>query len=123
MKISITANTSWYLYNFRRNTISALLNAGYEVIALSPDAEYKSKLEELGCKCFTIKMQRWGKNPLQDFKTMLSFYRIFKKEKVNITLNFTPKNNIYATLAASLLHIKVINNIAGLGVAFIQNTI
>ncbi|EFA4931134.1 glycosyltransferase family 1 protein, partial [Escherichia coli] len=64
MKISITANTSWYLYNFRRNTISALLNAGYEVIALSPDAEYKSKLEELGCKCFTIKMQRWGKNPL-----------------------------------------------------------
>lgn len=123
MKISITANTSWYLYNFRRNTISALLNAGYEVIALSPDTEYKSKLETLGCKCFTIKMQRWGKNPLQDFQTILSFYRIFKKEKVNITLNFTPKNNIYATLAANLLNIRVINNIAGLGVAFIQNTL
>ncbi|EHV4448916.1 glycosyltransferase family 1 protein, partial [Escherichia coli] len=92
MKISITANTSWYLYNFRRNTISALLNAGYEVIALSPDTEYKSKLETLGCKCFTIKMQRWGKNPLQDLQTILSFYTIFKKEKVNITLNFTPKN-------------------------------
>ncbi|HHD2904658.1 TPA: glycosyltransferase family 1 protein, partial [Enterobacter kobei] len=63
MKISITANTSWYIYNFRRNTILKLIEAGHEVVAVSPDLEYKSKLETLGCKYIQIKMQRWGKNP------------------------------------------------------------
>ncbi|MGE6295699.1 glycosyltransferase family 4 protein [Aeromonas media] len=121
MKISITANTSWYIYNFRRNTIVALVNAGYEVIVISPDSEYKERLEGLGCKCIQITMQRWGKNPLFDLKTFFDFYLIFKREKIFITLNFTPKNNIYATFAAKLSNVKVINNIAGLGVAFIHD--
>ncbi|HFK5768829.1 TPA: glycosyltransferase family 4 protein [Enterobacter ludwigii] len=123
MKISITANTSWYIYNFRRNTIRTLISAGHEVIAVSPDSDYKDKLESLGCKYFQIKMQRWGKNPFVDLLTFYDFYKVFKKEGVNLTLNFTPKNNIYATFAASLLNIKVINNIAGLGVIFIQKNI
>ncbi|XRP07346.1 glycosyltransferase [Enterobacter cloacae] len=88
---------------------------------MCPDDEYQDKLEELGCTFIVIPMQRWGKNPLSDLKTLFAFYKVFKQYKINITLNFTPKNNIYATLAASVLNIKVINNIAGLGVVFIQN--
>ena len=37
-----------------------------------------------------------------------------------MVLNFTPKNNIYSTLAASQLNISCINNIAGLGFLFIN---
>ncbi|AFM60745.1 glycosyltransferase family 4 protein [Enterobacter cloacae] len=121
MKISITANTSWYIYNFRKNTIRALREKGYEVFAICPDDEYQDKLEKLGCTLIVIPMQRWGKNPLSDLKTLFAFYKVFKQYKINLTLNFTPKNNIYATLAASVLNIKVINNIAGLGVVFIEN--
>ncbi|WP_288789728.1 glycosyltransferase family 4 protein [uncultured Enterobacter sp.] len=123
MKISITANTSWYIYNFRRNTILALIKCGHEIVAVSSDLDYKEKLEALGCKYVQIEMQRWGKNPFFDLKTIYGFYKIFKKEKIELTLNFTPKNNIYATYAASLLNIKVINNIAGLGVAFIEKNL
>lgn len=123
MKISITANTSWYIYNFRRNTILALINSGHEIIAVSSDLDYKDKLESLGCKYVQIEMQRWGKNPFFDLKTIYDFYKIFKKEKVELTLNFTPKNNIYASYAASFLNIKIINNIAGLGVVFIVNNL
>lgn len=123
MKISITANTSWYIYNFRRNTILSLINAGHDVVAISPDQDYKEKLESLGCKFIPMKMQRWGKNPFFDLKTIYDFYRIFKKEKIQLTLNFTPKNNIYATFAAHFLNVKVVNNIAGLGVVFIQKNL
>lgn len=122
MKISITANTSWYLFNFRKNTILALIKAGHEVIAISPDTDYKSKIENLGCKFAQIRMQRKGKNPLFDLMTVFDFYTVFKKENVELTLNFTPKNNIYASLAARIMRIKVINNIAGLGVVFIEKT-
>ncbi|MFQ1903942.1 glycosyltransferase family 4 protein [Aeromonas veronii] len=121
MKISITANTSWYIYNFRRNTILTIIDYGHEVIVISPDSEYKEKLESMGCKCVSIRMQRRGKNPIHDLQTLIDFYSVFKKEGINLTLNFTPKNNIYATLAAKILGVKVINNIAGLGVSFLQN--
>ena len=123
MKISITANTSWYIYNFRRNTILKLIEAGHEVFAVSPDLEYKSKLETLGCKYIQIKMQRWGKNPFFDIITIYDFYKVFKSQEIQIALNFTPKNNIYATIAAHLLNVSVINNIAGLGVVFIQKSL
>ncbi|MEZ9786456.1 hypothetical protein AB4339_16545 [Vibrio breoganii] len=46
--ISISANTSWYLYNFRKNTILALIAKGYSVIAIAPEDEYSVKLSELG---------------------------------------------------------------------------
>ncbi|OUF38872.1 hypothetical protein AZZ64_001561, partial [Enterobacter cloacae] len=86
MKISITANTSWYIYNFRKNTIRALREKGYEVFAICPDDEYQDKLEELGCTFIVIPMQRWGKNPLSDLKTLFAFYKVFKQYKINITL-------------------------------------
>ncbi len=47
-KISITSNTSWYLYNFRKNTILSLIANGYQVVAVAPKDEYSSKLEEPG---------------------------------------------------------------------------
>ena len=40
-----------------------------------------------------------------------------------MVLNFTPKNNIYSTIAASLYQIPSINNIAGLGILFINESI
>lgn len=46
--VAISANTSWYLYNFRRNTITALLDAGYQVVAIAPKDDYSPKLESLG---------------------------------------------------------------------------
>lgn len=116
--VAITANTCWYIYNFRKNTILALLGRGYKVIFCSPRDEYVPYLEELGCVFREVEIDRSGKNPVRDFHTIFSFYRIFKKNKVNVVLNFTPKNNIYSTIAAKTAHAKVINNIAGLGAAF-----
>jgi len=120
MIIAISANTSWYLYNFRKNTILALINDGYNVIVVCPDNDYKEKIELLGCDFELIRMDRKGKNPLKDLLSLCDFYKVYKKNKVDIVLNFTPKNNIYSTLAAKALKIKVINNIAGLGVVFVK---
>lgn len=120
MIIAISANTSWYLYNFRKNTILALINDGYNVIIVCPDNDYKEKIELLGCDFELIRMDRKGKNPLKDLLSLYDFYKVYKRNKVDIVLNFTPKNNIYSTLAAKALKIKVINNIAGLGVVFVK---
>jgi glycosyltransferase involved in cell wall biosynthesis len=121
--IAITANTSWYLYNFRKNTILALIEQGYHVIAIAPEDEYSGKLSSLGCQFIHINIDQGGTNPGNDIKTFFDFYRIYQKNNIAVVLNFTPKNNIYSTLAASFNGSQSINNIAGLGVLFINESI
>lgn len=119
--IAITANTSWYIYNFRKNTIIELINRGITVHVISPFDDYTSKLRALGCMVHDIKIDGRGINPVTDAFTCLNFLRLYLKIKPQAILNFTPKNNIYSSLAAAPLRIPVINNIAGLGHAFIND--
>ncbi|MFA0560642.1 glycosyltransferase [Vibrio breoganii] len=121
--MAISSNTSWYIYNFRKNTILALIEQGYQVIAIAPEDEYSAKLSELGCEFIHINIDQGGTNPVKDIKSFLDFYRIYKNKNIDVTLNFTPKNNIYSTLAAHFNGTKSINNIAGLGILFINESI
>nr|ADN43875.1 WcmT [Escherichia coli] len=118
-----SANTRWYLYNFRVNTIRCLVKEGYRVLAIAPKDDYSEQLELLGSEFINIFIDQSGKNPIKDLITLFKFYSIFKRENVNCVLNFTPKNTIYSTLAASLANVKAINNIAGLGLLFIEECI
>lgn len=122
-RIAISSNTSWYLYNFRKNTILALISQGYDVYAIAPRDEYSNKLECLGSRFIHIDIEQSGTNPFNDLSTLLSFRRVFLAHKIDVALNFTPKNNIYSTLAAKLCGVKTINNIAGLGILFINESI
>ena len=123
MIIAITANTSWYLYNFRKNTILALLEQGYDVITIASSDSYSQRLIDLGTTYIEINIDSGGTNPIKDISTFYAFYKNYKQHKPYITLNFTPKNNIYSTLSAKLLGIKTLNNIAGLGTLFINESI
>jgi len=121
--IAITANTSWYLFNFRKNTIISLLDSGYKVLVVAPKDKYSDYLLELGCEYIDIAIDQGGSNPLKDILTMYLFYKIYKVKQPKVVLNFTPKNNIYSTLAASVNKIPTINNIAGLGILFINESL
>ncbi len=121
--IAISANTSWYLYNFRKNTILALIGQGYQVLAIAPQDEYSAKLSELGCKFIHINIDQGGTNPIRDIQTFFSFFRLYKNKNIDVVLNFTPKNNIYSTLAACFNGTQSINNIAGLGILFVNESI
>lgn len=118
--IAITANTSWYLYNFRGNLIKSLIADGHQVTAIAPQDQYTHRLKALGCHFEHIDIDQRGTNPLTDFLCCLAFYRLYKRLKPDLVFNFTPKNNIYSTLAASRLSIRCVNNIAGLGSVFIE---
>lgn len=121
--IAISANTSWYLYNFRSNTIKSIIDKGYSVVAIAPRDDYSIKLEGLGAKFIDVNIDQGGTNPVNDIKTYFDFLRIYKDNQVDVVLNFTPKNNIYGTLAAASCSVKSINNIAGLGIVFIKQGI
>lgn len=121
--VVITSNTSWYLYNFRKNTILALLKEGYRVVSVSPKDDYSQKLVDLGVEYQHIEIDQGGTNPIKDMRTFFGFISLYRKLRPDAVLNFTPKNNIYSTLAASLFGAKSVNNIAGLGMVFINENI
>jgi len=123
MKIAISINTTWNIYNFRLGLIKALLNKGYEVYAISPYDEYAKKLETIGVKHIDIKINNKGTNPLEDIKLINNYYKIFRNIKPDIILLYTIKPNIYGSLAAGILSIPVISNISGLGTVFLNNNL
>lgn len=122
MKVVLSANTSWYLYNFRKNTIKQFVALGHDVYIVAPVDGYTTELRSLGCTCLNVNISGRGMNPFNEFSTLLEFKRIYSQCRPDVIFNFTPKNNIYSTLAAYFLPSKIVNNIAGLGTAFVKRS-
>jgi len=122
-KIAIISNLSWNLYNFRLSLMVAMRDAGYEVVAIAPYDSYSQKIIDAGFEFHAIEMNAQGINPLEDLKTTYAFYKLFKKTSPDVVCQYTIKPNIYGSLMATLLKIKMVNNIAGLGTLFIKENL
>ena len=114
----ICANTSWNLINFRSGLILSLIENGYDVVAVAPSDEHSSKLLDMGCRYIEIPMEKRGKSPFVDALLFLRFLLTILKYQPEFFLSYTIKPNIYGSIAANLLKVKTINNIAGLGTMF-----
>lgn len=117
MKILILTNSSSGLYSFRQELIAKLLE-NHEVTAYTPDSGDIEKLEALGCRICTLKMDRRGINPLSDFKLLWNIRSILLEELPDLVITYTIKPNIYGGLVCRLLSIPYAVNITGLGTAF-----
>lgn len=120
-KILLTANTTFAVYNFRYGLMKALEKQGYQIVVVAPKDTHSEDIKKNGWKYIELKMDRRGANPLKDLKLIYDYYRILKKEKPKVSLQFTIKPNIYGNIAANFLKIPTINNITGLGDIFDSN--
>lgn len=118
--ITLSANTSWYLFNFRASTIRALTAAGYRVVCLSPPDDYGPRLPSLGCEWLPLAMDNAGTHPGRDLALLGRFVRHYRQLRPAVAFHFTIKNNVYGTWAARALGIAAVNNVSGLGTAFIR---
>jgi glycosyltransferase involved in cell wall biosynthesis len=121
LKIIICINTAWNLVNFRSNLIRSMVANGHEVIAVAPADEYAASLAELGCRYVPMSMDTQGTHPGRDLILFWRFLRLMRSERPDVYLGYTVKPNVYGSLAAHMLRIPVINNIAGLGAVFIKD--
>lgn len=89
---------------------------------MAPYDSYAPHLAELGCRYVPMPMDNKGTHPGRDAVLALRFYFLFLRERPDVYLGYTVKPNVYGSLAAHLLGIPVINNIAGLGAVFIDKS-
>lgn len=116
----IVANTTWYVFNFRSRLIQELAKAGYAVTVLSPADEYVDRVRALGVRHFHLEMDNAGTNPIRDAALLVRLIVLFRRERPGVLLTYTPKVNIFSSIAATWTNVPVIANISGLGTGFIR---
>ena len=117
--VVIAANTAWNIVNFRGALVHGLRADGWRVVALAGDDASAAALADLGAEFVPIRIDSGGTSILRDGRLLLDFWRILRRLRPQAFLGFTVKPNVYGSLAASLLGIRTVNNISGLGTAFL----
>lgn len=118
--ILLSTNTSWNIVNFRSGLVRALVARGFDVVAASPVDTHVARLEQIGCRHVPLAMDNKGADPLKDSALFLRYLGLMRRERPDIYLGWTIKPNIYGSLAARLLGLPVVNNVSGLGTAFLR---
>ena len=122
--IALSANVPWFLWHFENGLIHTLIAKGYQVHCIAQyDKNIFKKLENIGCVCHSVHLNRKGMNPFKDIITIVQYIKLLRKIHPKILLNFTIKPVIYGSIASQLLKIKTVNTITGLGTAFIAGGI
>lgn len=119
MKIFISANTTWFVYNFRRCLINELIKQGHEVIVFAPKDRYVESIEKFGARHLNLSINNSGTNPIIEAIALLRLAIILGKERPKLIYSNTPKINIYLSLASSLIGIPIIATVCGLGSGFL----
>ncbi len=122
VKILISVNAAWNIWNFRRPLVEALLADGHAVTILAPKDDAAPKLEALGCSFRELEMNVKGLNPLHDAQLLWRLRQSFRDLQPDVILSFTIKNNIFGAIAAKSARIPFIPNVTGLGTAFLSGS-
>ncbi|TDR38612.1 glycosyltransferase involved in cell wall biosynthesis [Tahibacter aquaticus] len=119
MKVVLFANTDWYLYNFRLGLALELQRRGVDVLLISPDGPYGSRLHALGLRWIVAPLRRRSLDPLSELRTIVWLWRLLRREQPNLIHGFTIKCAVYASIAARLAGVRArIGAVTGMGYVF-----
>ena len=120
--ISLSSNTAWSLFNFRGGLIRSLIDRHHRVCVIAPRDEFSSRLAGMGCDVLDIRIDNKGVNPMLDVRTLFDYLLLYLRLRPDVALHYTVKANIYGSLAARMLGVPCVNNVSGLGTAFIHES-
>jgi glycosyltransferase involved in cell wall biosynthesis len=119
--ILLVANTSWYLYNFRRPLARALRARGAQVVLMAPRDKYSTRLLDEGFVWRELDVPRNRLDILAEVRGLARFIRTYHRERPLAAHHFTIKCVIYGTLASILTGVPFrINAVTGLGHVFLS---
>lgn len=113
--IALLTNNDDDVYCFRKELIEGLIAEGYDMLVSCPDGPKFELMKYISFIYDNPDIDRRGTNPIADGKLMFHYWKLFRKYRPAVVLTYTAKPNVYASIAAHILGIPVINNLTGLG--------
>ena len=114
--VVFTGGTAWYLWNFRRNVIAALVERGWSTVAVAPEDESAARLDAMqGVQFVEWPVDLYGSNPIREGQSLLRLGGLLRRRKPSFVFNHGIKPNIYGGLACRGLGIPYANVVSGLG--------
>jgi glycosyltransferase involved in cell wall biosynthesis len=120
MKVAVVANTTWYIFNFRRNLMAALQRSGHQVVAIAGTDDYVPRLTAAGFRHRGVPLSVAGMNPLREWISVVALRSRLRDERPDVVLTYTPKASIYTAIALLGSRTPTIVNVSGLGRAFVR---
>jgi glycosyltransferase involved in cell wall biosynthesis len=123
-KVLLFANTDWYLYNFRLSLATALREAGFEVLLVSPAGAYGDRLRSHGFRWQEAPMERRSLNVFRELALLRWLTRLIRSEGVDLVHGMTIKCAINGSLASLIAspgrgrRLARVSSIAGMGYVF-----
>ncbi len=118
-KLLIVVNVDWFFISHRLCIAEEAIKQGWEVYVACANTGRSQEIIDKGINYINLPLSRSGMNPLQELKTLISLFKIYKKIQPNVVHQVTMKPVVYGSLIAKILKIKsVVNAISGLGYNF-----
>lgn len=122
IKMLISANTDWYLYNFRLSLANYSRQQGFEVIFVSPPGKFVERIKQQGFRWIEWNLGRQTLNPWNEIISFLGLAKIYRVEQPDLIHHHTVKPVLYGSLIARWMKIPgIINSITGRGYIFLGN--
>lgn len=121
-KLFIVVNVDWFFLSHRKDVALAAKGAGWEVTIVTADTGKLKDIEALGLKIINLPMNRSGMNIMEELKTLLFLYKLYRREKPSVVHHVGMKTILWGTLAAKFSRVHgVVNAISGLGGFFAED--
>jgi hypothetical protein len=78
-KLLIVVNVDWFFISHRLCIAEQALKEGWDVYVLGEDTGRATEIESKGISFINLPFSRSGTNPREEIRTLISFYKIYKK--------------------------------------------
>ena len=122
-RVALVASHAPSLLLFRRSLIEAIIAKGHQVQALAPDLSpaLAADLAAIGAEAISYPLSRTGLNPLADLASLRHLTDMFRENRPDVVMGYTPKPSIYASLAARRAGVPhIVPMVTGLGYAYLE---
>lgn len=121
-RLLIIVNEDRFFLSHRKEIALQAQKNGYDVTVVTKNTGRRSEVEALGLKMLELPINPTGENVLEEFRTFLFLYKLYRVQEPEIVHHVGLKNILWGSLAAKLAKVNgIVNAVSGLGVLFSQD--
>jgi glycosyltransferase involved in cell wall biosynthesis len=119
MNVLINSGRTVPFLGTRKKLVQKIINKGHNLTLTGYQTGYEKDIESLRAEFTEMPVNRAGLNPFKDIKLLIKYYKLIKKNNIEVVHSYTIKPNIFGTIAARLAGVKEIYpTLNGIGYAF-----